>query len=413
MSGKGELAEAGVKKGFNFIKGIFGGGADDAAKALPRVAEGTLDLTDDYAKMVARKAANKLDIFKSGKKLANKFDLPEAIPKRGSQYVDNVADVIGGVVKSPRTAVNILKKLGLATGALGATGALYGALSGGEPSSEYDPSLIKYSPVGNAVDQQSIIDDYIARQTAAINDAYANMPAYNVPGAEMYNPLSAMVNQVGGASIAEMQKLANAAASTGSGIQASGAQGAGAINDIYGGASGQMSDLASYGGEYGAMTPVSGAMATAPAEAQMQGQNLADYLQQNQMISSQDAGFLAGLAPMLGSGYANELAMMDYAARSEAAIRQQQLQQEMAYGTEREKRQALLELALGGQDMGMKLALEEAMNPRPTIADPALVKQLAAQYNKFDKQEKQLLEQYKIKTVEDYINYYLARQNGE
>lgn len=398
MSAKEEI----LRKGLGFLGGLFKRGADDAVKALPKVAKGTIDLTDDYAKMLGREAANKS--LPSARKMNKIIDKAFPVP----------VDVLGGVVKSPRRAMDIAKKVGKYTG-LGALGlGIYGVLKGGDDSvSSYDPTKINYNPRGTAATQQSILDDFIAKQTAAINDAYANMPVYNVPGAEMYNPLSAMTNQVGGATIAEMQKLANAAAQTGSGIQAGGVQGAADINSIYGGAAGEMSDLASYGGEYGAMTPVSGAMATAPAEAQMQGQNLADYLKQSQMITSQDAGFLSGLAPILGSGYANELAMMDYAARQEAAIRQQQLQQQMAYETQREKQQALLQLALGGQDAALKLALEESMNPRPTIADPAVVKALANEYDDLDEQQKQLLAQEGIKTVNDYINYYLQYQTGE
>lgn len=398
MSGREEI----LRKGLGFLGGIFGRGADDAVKALPTVAKGTIDLTDDYAKMAARNAANKS--LPSARKMNKIIDKAFPVP----------VDVLGGAVKSPRRAIDIAKKLGKLSGLTLLGGAAVAALKGGgEPEASYDPTKINYNPRGTAATQQSILDDFIAKQTAAINDAYANMPVYNVPGAEMYNPLSAMTNQVGGATIAEMQKLANAAAQTGSGIQAGGVQGAADINSIYGGAAGEMSDLASYGGEYGAMTPVSGAMATAPAEAQMQGQNLADYLKQSQMITSQDAGFLSGLAPILGSGYANELAMMDYAARQEAAIRQQQLQQQMAYETQREKAQALLQLALGGQDMGMKLALEESMNPRQTVADPRVVKALAAEYNDLDEQDKELLAQQGIATIEDYINYYLQYQTGE
>jgi hypothetical protein len=356
------------------------------------------------------KALGKL--FGRGARLANKFDLPEAIPARGAKYVDNVADVIGGTVKSPRNILGIAKKAGKYGLGLTAGGALVSALLGKDSKPAKLP--VDYGKInfgGTTADNTSAFDKYIANASAAINNAYANMPTYNVPGASMYDPMSGMVNQVGGASIAEMQRLANAAGQTGAGIQAGGAQGAGAINDIYGDLSGQMADLASYGGEYGAMTPVAGAMATAPTEAQMQGQNLADFLKQSQMITSQDAGFLAGLAPMLGSGYANELAMLDYAARQQAALRQQQMQQEMANERQQAQQNALLELALQGESFRLEDALKGQQNQG--FINPADVEFYATQYDELIKNGNEgVLQAQGINSVEDFINRMISSSTG-
>lgn len=335
--------------------------------------------------------------IKQGERLAE-----SAFGKRNP--VPSVMDVVSGSTKNRGILSRIPRKVKYGVPAIGAGFALVNLLSGKtEAPSDLDYSQINF---GNQNNSQSVIDDFIRKQQEAITNAYSNMPTYGAPGAEMYNGLSGMVNQVGGASVAEMQKLAGLAAQQAGAIQAGGAQGAASINDIYGDVSGQLSDLASYGGEYGAMTPVSGAMATAPQEAVAQGQNLADYLRQNQMITSQDAGFLGGLAPMLGTGYANQLAMMDYAARQQAAIRQQQMNNQMAYERQQALQDALLETALMGNQLGLE---QQLRNPAGSFVDPSTILSAEQMYNELSDEEKNLLKLQGINNVNDYVNLAISQ----
>ena len=383
-----------------------GGGFKDAAQ----------EAVDAALKSAAKKNAERVQAAtkEAAVKEATERFAKGTTTSLGKEAGSATTDVVRGGIKRviPKTWWG---KLFAGSGLLSVGAGLAGVLAGkNEPSTPtLDTSRINFNPYGSGNINQDVITKYTEDQKKAVEKFYSELPAYNAPGASMYDPISAMANQAGGASIAEMQKLANAAASAGSGIQASGAQGAGAINDIYGGASGQMSDLASYGGEYGAMTPVSGAMATAPAEAQMQGQNLADYLKQSQMITSQDAGFLAGLAPMLGSGYANELAMMDYGARAQAAIRQQQMQQERAYETERARQEAMLQITLEGQGMLADEALRNKQQVRP-VTDPITIESWADEYYAYlENGQESLLKADGINTAEDYINRKIAEQYGQ
>jgi len=270
----------------------------------------------------------------------------EAAARLAAQADDSVADVMSGTKKSrmggflggaKSKASNLygsyrerpLWQQAILPG-VGAL-SLGGALFGGDKEVPIDLENINFNTVDEQIKRQRELAEL---QREIINDKYLNMPELNIPGAEVYNPLSALTNQAGAATIAEMQRLANDAANQAAAIKAAGVQGAAGINSVYGGAADEMSNIGSYGGEYGAMTPVSGAMATAPSEARMEGQNLANFLQQNQLISAQDAGFIAQSAPQVASGYANQLAINDYIARQQQDMLRQRAREKMIYERE-------------------------------------------------------------------------------
>jgi hypothetical protein len=270
----------------------------------------------------------------------------EAAARMAAQADDSVADVMSGTKKSRTSgflggakskASNLYgsyrKRPWWQQAILPGVGALSlgGALFGGDKEVPIDLENINFNTVDEQIKRQRELAEL---QREIINDKYLNMPELNIPGAEVYNPLSALTNQAGAATIAEMQRLANDAANQAAAIKAAGVQGAAGINSVYGGAADEMSNIGSYGGEYGAMTPVSGAMATAPSEARMEGQNLANFLQQNQLISAQDAGFIAQSAPQVASGYANQLAINDYIARQQQDMLRQRAREQMIYERE-------------------------------------------------------------------------------
>jgi hypothetical protein len=277
----------------------------------------------------------------------------EAAARLAAQTDDSVADVMSGTKKSrmggflggaKSKASNLygsyrerpLWQQAILPG-VGAL-SLGGALFGGDKEVPIDLENINFNTVDEQIKRQRELAEL---QREIINDKYLNMPELNIPGAEVYNPLSALTNQAGAATIAEMQRLANDAANQAAAIKAAGVQGAAGINSVYGGAADEMSNIGSYGGEYGAMTPVSGAMATAPSEARMEGQNLANFLQQNQLISAQDAGFIAQSAPQVASGYANQLAINDYIARQQQDMLRQRAREQMIYERELARRDEL------------------------------------------------------------------------
>lgn len=278
---------------------------------------------------------------------------------------------------------------------------LGGLLFGGDDKTAVDINKLDFN---TTEDQLKESGDYYQRQREVINDTYANLPELNIPGAEMYDPLSGVSNQIGAATIAEMQRLANDAANQAAAIQAAGVQGAAGINNVYGGAANEMSNLASYGGEYGSMTPVSGAAATAPEQARMQGQNLANFLQQNQLISAQDAGFLAQLAPQISSGYANQLALNDYMARAQQDMLRQRKREEMIYQRELERQSKLGDLAL---EQARNEALIRAGKSAPITQEE--LDFYGSEWENASNSLKQIwAKQLGIQSVEDYINWKIA-----
>jgi hypothetical protein len=331
----------------------------------------------------------------------------EAAARLAAQADDGVADVMSGTKKS--------RTRGFLGGAKSKAGDLYGsyrnrplwqqailpgvgALSlGGALFGRDEEVPIDLGKINvNTLDEQIKRQEELSKlQRDIINEKYFNMPKLNIPGAEVYNPLSALTNQAGASTIAEMQRLANDAANQAAAIKAAGVQGAADINSVYGGAADEMSNIGSYGGEYGAMTPVSGAMATAPSEARMEGQNLADFLQQNQLISAQDAGFIAQSAPQIASGYANQLAMNDYIARQQQDMLRQRALEQRSYDNEIARRD---EIAASRLDEANRLALLE-MGGQPLYTEDQLTA-VAKEWNEASDTQKAIWAQYGINSAE-------------
>ena len=356
-------------------------------------------------------------VVKSGPK-------PFSVPPKAKR---RAVDILRGRSKPAATAAektgNILSRLpkrytfGLPVLA-GIGGLLYAGRSGEQApeTPAYDPTKIDRTlgrGAGMSDQARTALQDYLKQQEQIIRDAYSGaLPA--VPGAEVLNPLAGMTNQMGGATIAEMQALAQRAAQDAGAIRQGGETGARSINDIYGGAAASMADLAAAGGgEFGGLTPVSGAEAVAPGQTRAAGAALGDYLRQNQLIAAQDQGFLSELSGIIGPAYASQFAMQDQAARAAASARQAQLQQQMAMEREQGLREALAELGLTGAQQLFELELEDLRraNEPGVFLNPADLEALADEYDQLTDQQKQSLAVTNdIYSVEDYINAVLASQ---
>lgn len=386
------MAKAKVAKQAAGILGrVFGRGADDAAK----VAE---------------------EAVAAGRQLR--------LPGFGSaadDVAETVVDVAAGTKKPGiirRTWGRTPRIIRYGVPVLAGGGAYLAAAGRGEqtPTALFDPSKIE-TGAGAAKktrsQTQAALDAFLKQQEKIIRQSFAT-PAPTFPGAEVLNPVSAATNQMGAATLAEMQALAARAAQDAGAIRQGGITGAASINDIYGGAANTAANLAAAGGgEYGSLTPVSGAEAVAPAQTRTAGAALGDYLRQNQLISAQDQGFLSELSGILGTGYANQFATQDAAARAALAARQQQKQMDYNMKREAELRQALAELGLTGAEYNFKLALEDAKTAaKPqTLVNPAKLNELAEQYNALTDEDKDTLATVSgIFSVEDYINAALTQR---
>jgi len=333
---------------------------------------------------------------------------------------ETVADALSGTVRpSLRSRLGSRlkpskKRLAIALPILGAGG--YMLASRGEtpvPTTPYDPTKIAYpGQAGSASNVRSSLDRYLESSRQAIIDAYSGQAMPNMPGASALDPLAGMTNQMGGASLAEMQSLANQAASDAAAIRAGGQSGAASINDIYGSAAADLAGLAAQGGEYGSLTPVSGEMAVAPGQLREAGSALSDYLNQNQLISAQDQGFLSELSGILGPAYANQFLMQDQASRAAAAARQQRMMAEAELNRQQQLQQALAELALSGTQMTLEQELKGA-TPGQGLVDPLIVEEVAAEYLSFTPSQLNSLRSQGIGTIEQYISARLNQLSGE
>ena len=284
---------------------------------------------DDVVR-VAKGLGSKVDNLDEWQKAAQWF-VPGTGAGTAAKSADEVVDVIKGVTKGP-----VRKFLGTKTAkfglpALGLGGLYAAATAGGPPTPSYDPTKIAApTAAGSTLAKQTRerLDQYLKEQEQMIRDAYAT-GAPILPGAEVLNPVSALTNQMGGATLAQMQALAARSAQDAAAAKQAGVVGAQNINDIYGGGATAMQNVAAAGGgAYGGLTPVSGAAAVAPGQTREAGAALADYLRQNQLIAAQDQGFLSQLADTLGPAYANQFLSQDVAARAAYAARQQERQQQ-------------------------------------------------------------------------------------
>jgi hypothetical protein len=204
-----------------------------------------------------------------------------------------------------------------------------------------------------------------------------------------------------------MQDIANQYAQGAAATQARGAQAGQSINDIYGGSAATLESLgAQPSSEYDAMIPVSGEAAVAPGQQRMAGQNIADYLTQNQLIDAQAQGGMAQLATMLGPAYANQYAMMDRQARIQADA--DKVRMEAQYGNERAKN-----LADALAQMELEYAATDYENARraleigsAALPDPAVLARYAQEWEIMPEQNKEYyMQQAGITTVEDWIMY--------
>jgi len=379
-----------AKQAAGILGRIFGRGADDAAKAVD-------------------------EAVTAGRQLR----LP-GMPKAADDAAETIVDVVSGTKKPgiirrtwTRTP-GIVKYPALTAGGIAA---YLAAATGDEQAPErlFDPSKLDLGTGASdktRTQTQAALDAFLKQQEQIIRQSFA-APAPAFPGADVLNPASAATNQMGAATLAEMQRLAARAGQDAGSIRQGGMTGAASINDIYGGAATTMADLAAAGGgEYGGLTPVSGAEAVAPGQTRAAGAALGDYLRQNQLISAQDQGFLSELSGILGTGYANQFAMQDATARAALAARQQQAQMEFNMQREAELRQALAELGLTGAEYNFKLALEDAQReaePR-ALVNPAELNALAEQYNDLSDNDKDTLAIVSgIFSATDYINAALAQ----
>ena len=255
-------------------------------------------------------------------------------------------------------------------------------------------------------------------QRQILNDMYSQMKP-NFPGQEIYDPMTALTTQLAGQSSGAMSDLANQYANTAAGIKQTGVEGAASINDIYGKGAAQMADTASQaGGQYGGMIPVSGAEALAPGEQKALGANLADYLNQNQLINAQTQGGMAELAQLLGPAYANQYALMDAQMRAQAEASKAQRMADYTNAMQEQRANAMMELAL--QEMrdkqAQKLQEQQLSQAVSMTASPAAIKAYMAEWDKLDDSEKAYYaNNFGINTPEDFIRYQLkvAAQYGQ
>jgi hypothetical protein len=222
-----------------------------------------------------------------------------------------------------------------------------------------------------------------------------------------YGYLTGMSNQMGGASLAAMQRLADTYGQTATGTRAGGEAGAQALRDIYGKAAGEIQQGSRMAGTTGSsLVPVSGALAQLPADINRAGGSMADYLAQNELISAQDAGFLSNLSGELGRSYAQQIARQDQTFRMADAARRRAAAAAAAGRASEISREANITAA--------QLAFERAQSRPPALsgADRALAIVAAADefrgFGDKNSQVRKALAAEGITTPEQYAIYRLS-----
>jgi hypothetical protein len=282
----------------------------------------------------------------------------------------------------------------------------------------YDPSKLVYpKPLS---DEE--IETEISKSTTSRNKILEDMktaPLPDVPGSEVFDITTGMVNSMGGATLAEMQRLAAEQLLRGGRIQAGGTAGAADINAVYADAASQLEDSAIQGGEYGNMVPVSGEAYAAPGQALETGASLADYLGQSQLITAQDQGFLSELSNILGPAYANQFALQQQAARAQAEVNKQRIQAQIQMQRDQAYQDAVIQSKLLEDEQRQSIrekseAVAEQFIPQAVIEGYASEWDIAS-----DDYKKSLLSMTSgrdgvtpIKSKEDYINYRLRTDFG-
>jgi hypothetical protein len=226
---------------------------------------------------------------------------------------------------------------------------------------------------------------------------------------KQYAKLTGISNLTGAASLAAMQRLADKAAATSTGIRAGGEASGRSVQDIYGAAATAAAEGAKLAGTEGAsLTPVSGLAATLPAELRASGATLRDYLTQNQLISAQDAGFLSQLAQQQAPAYANQISRQDQLFRmADMARRQAEYQRQVAAANA-----SRASAQNDARALGLKLMLEQDLKaagqqvPVSQI-DPAAIEK---EWNsiKKDKRKTALYAADNVKTLQDFAKYKVA-----
>jgi hypothetical protein len=175
-----------------------------------------------------------------------------------------------------------------------------------------------------------------------------------------------------------------------------------------------MADVASSaGGEYGGMVPVSGAAALAPQQQIAEGQNLANYLAQNQLVSAQTQGGMAELAQLLGPAYANQYALMDAQARAQAEAQKAAKTSELQNRLALERADALAQLELGGledrrAEEAQRRQLEKAYR---LLATPENMRAYATAYAGLNDQDKAYLANtFGVTSAEEYAQFQIEQQ---
>jgi hypothetical protein len=393
----------GAKSGYNLIKNIFGKGKSSRS---------VVNAVED----AARKLPEQLTLFGKESADALKKDALGVIAQNSKRQSGRIASAATKVKKLPWWAK---AGTGLGLGGLG-----YGIISslGGKDTPSYDwaGKLNLPTPGATTTAEQSAMDDWLAKRTQAVKDAFAYTPT--VPGSEMYNGMSAANNQLGAASMAAMNDLANQYGQGAATIKSRGAAAGQSINDIYGAGAGALEALGSQAsGEYDAMTPVSGAAAVAPEQQRMAGQSLANYLTQNQLIDAQAQGGMAQLAQMLGPAYANQYALMDVQARAAADANKARTMAEYENNRQSQLAQALGELNMSAADAEYERRVKAAQAGSLPTPDPATLNEMAATWEALPQEEKNYYNAMAIKNgfdggitdAYDWVNYQLQQQQQQ
>ena len=301
-------------------------------------------------------------------------------------------------------------------GGLGVGGGLFGgaALLGSDtPEYDWAGKLNLPTPGATTPAEQIAMDEWMAKRTQAVKDAFAYTPT--VPGSEMYDGMSQANTQLGAASVAAMNDLANQYGQGAAGIKARGQAAGQSINDIYGAGADTMADIGSQSSSaYDALVPVSGAAAVAPEQQRMAGQSLANYLTQNQLIDAQAQGGMAQLAQMLGPAYANQYALMDVQARSAADANKARTMADFENNRQSQLAQALAELNMSAADAEYERRLRAAEAGNFPLPDPASLNTMAAQWEDFDQETKNYYTQMAgVQDAYGWVNYQLQQQQQQ
>jgi hypothetical protein len=280
------------------------------------------------------------------------------------------------------------------------------ALFGGEDTPDYDISKLDFPKPGVVSPEQAALNEkYREDRRKVLQDAFGYTPT--VPGSEIYDPMSGVTNQLGGASVLSMQDIANQYAQGAAATRARGAQAGQSINDIYGDSGSTLESLgAQPSSEYDAMIPVSGEAAVAPDQQRMAGQNIADYLTQNQLIDAQAQGGMAQLATMLGPAYANQYAMMDRQARMQADADKVRMEAQYRNESAKNLADALAQMELEYMADDYKDARNALTFGSSGVPDVAVINSYAAEWARMPQQDKNYyMQEAGVTSIEDWIEF--------